>query len=159
MRSPAWFERQQMIRREGVQVTRGWTSCVDAPCDAGGNSSTIGHAPQSLAREALDRMRSGLSPTGIIISATDNIEMPRGFISSGALSVTMRSGSCSWTQKFLAQVKPAARNRTHRGFGRRGRGGNLARSEGCDMTNESDRSLDLVKAGAQLDRCVYDQRL
>jgi hypothetical protein len=51
----------------------------------------IGQMLQSFASIASDRIRSGLSPTKISISATVNIEIPCDFINSGALLAIKRS--------------------------------------------------------------------
>src|SRR5580700_6581189 len=61
------------------------------PLEAG-----IGQAPQSLAKAASERMRSGLSPTRMSISAAVPVEIPWASSMAGAQDAVKASRSASW---------------------------------------------------------------
>ena len=83
---------------------------VRDPVEAG-----IGQAPQSFANAASDRMRAGLSPATIIISAAESGPIPNASRRVGAAVVVMRSSTASWapiSSDIMISERPAeAENR------------------------------------------------
>src|SRR3954462_10755346 len=78
------------------------------PLEAG-----MGQAPHSLAKAASERMRSGLSPTRISISAAVPVDMPWASFRVGAQAVVRVSRSASWlliSASSISQRRARARN-------------------------------------------------
>jgi hypothetical protein len=74
--------------------------------------TAVKQAPQSLAKAASERMRSGLSPTRMSISAAVPVEIPWASSMAGAQDAVKASRSASWaliSASSVSQRRASAR--------------------------------------------------